>query len=104
MTSALFCLHYPGARVGFPGTGGITQRLSGFVGQTSLNDLNGSAKVSLLGQKVLPELDVTVSFDSCPGATAPSPAEFSCKVISASNAGTPVAPETVDCAPITPTM
>ena len=44
LTSALFCLRYPAGTVGLPGTGAVPQRISGFQGQTSLNDFNNSAQ------------------------------------------------------------
>ena len=101
MTSALFCLRYPTGVVGLPGTGNVPQRLSGFAGQTSLNDFNNAARIGLLGQTVLPELNVTVSFDLCTGATAPPPSTFDCRVVSATNAGTSIPPGMVECTPAT---
>jgi cysteine-rich repeat protein len=87
LTSALFCLRYPAGTVGLPGTGAVPQRISGFQGQTSLNDFNNSAKIALLGRTALTEVSLTVSFDQCAGTTAPAPTAFKCAVVSASNAG-----------------
>ena len=101
ITSGLFCLRYPAGTVGFPGTGLVTQRASGFQGTTSLNDFNNAVRVGLLGRNVLSEATVTLSFDLCAGATAPPPTAFECHVVSASNAGVSLEPATVECTPIT---
>lgn len=102
LTSALFCLRYPAGTVGIPGTGGVPQRVSGFAGQTSLNDFNSAAQIALLGRNVLSELNLTVSFDLCSGATAPPPTAFSCAVVSASNAGNSLDPKIVQCDAVAP--
>lgn len=102
LTSALFCLAYPVGTVALPGTGLVTQRVSGFPGLTTVNDFNDAARVALVGQQQLAAIDATISFDLCAGASAPPPTTFVCDMISASNAGTAVDPSIVDCAPMTP--
>ncbi|MEO6025835.1 MAG: hypothetical protein ABIR79_03090 [Candidatus Binatia bacterium] len=102
LTSALFCLRYPTGVVGLPGTGNVPARLSGFSGQTTLSDFNNAARVALLGQNMLSQINVTVSFDLCAGQTAPPPTAFNCAVVSASNAGTSIAADMVECTPATP--
>ena len=102
MTSAVFCLRYPTGVVGLPGTGNVPARLSGFSGQTTLGDFNNAARVALLGQNMLSQINVTVSFDLCTGATAPPPTAYDCSVVSASNAGTTIPPGMVECVPATP--
>ena len=102
LTSALFCLAYPVGTVALPGSGLVTQRVSGFPGLTTVNDFDDAARVALVGQQQLAAIDATISFDLCVGASAPPPTTFVCDVISASNAGTAVDPTIVDCAPMTP--
>lgn len=102
LTSALFCLGYPVGTVALPGTGLVTQRVSGFPGLTTVNDFNDAARVALVGQQQLAAIEATISFDRCAGASAPPPTAFVCDMISASNAGTAVDPAIVDCAPMTP--
>jgi hypothetical protein len=100
LTSGNFCLSYPAGKVGFPGTGGIPARISGFTGQTSLADFNNAAQVALLGRNALTEIAVNVNFDLCAGQTAPALSAFSCRVVSASNAGTTIDPANVQCSPV----
>ncbi|MEO6029661.1 MAG: hypothetical protein ABIR79_22570 [Candidatus Binatia bacterium] len=100
LTSANFCLKYPPKAVGFPGTGAIPARITGFTGQTSLADFNNSVKIAVLGRNALTELTLTVNFDLCNGQTAPLPTAYSCAVVSASNAGTTIPAETVQCVPV----
>jgi hypothetical protein len=102
ITSGLFCLKYPSGTVGFPGTGLVTQRTSGFQGTTAVNDFNNAVRVGLLGRTAAAEVSVTLSFDLCAGATAPLPTAFSCRTVSASNAGVTLEPDTVQCSPVAP--
>jgi hypothetical protein len=102
LTSVLFCLSYPDGTVGLPGTGLVTGRLSGFVGVPTANDSDNAVRVALLGQQVLSQVNVTVSFDLCDGALAPPPEDFACTVLSASNQGVTVDPALVECTVVGP--
>lgn len=100
LTSSLICLRYPAGTVGLPGTGLVTMRSSGFAGTVSVNDFNNAATIGMLGRTALSEVNVTLSFDLCNGATAPPPTAFACRVVSASNAGASVNPASVQCDPV----
>jgi cysteine-rich repeat protein len=102
LSSALFCLQYPVGTVALPGTGLVTQRVSGFQGLTTVNDFNDAAKIGLVGQQQLTQITMTVSLDLCTGATPPPATDFACAMISASNGGASVDPSTVDCTPVAP--
>jgi cysteine-rich repeat protein len=101
--AALVCLSYPAGKVGFPGTGAIGGRLSGFAGSNNVVDFNNAVQVALLPAGSQSQFTFTLSFDRCAGAPVPDVLDFTCVTKDASDTfGNALNPPTiVECTPTT---
>jgi cysteine-rich repeat protein len=101
--AAQICLSYPAGTVGFPGTGTIGGRLSGFAGSNNVVDFNNAVQVALLPAGSQSQFTFTLSFDRCPGAAAPDVLDFTCVTKDAADTlGNEIDPPTiVECGPVT---